>query len=513
MALVFRLNRFKLGWSKVRGLMSKQSLLPSYLGFIAALALLTGCKASVPLQGPALSWQVPPQYEPQLKAFFAAKEQQARKLAGSYAAKYGSGAKGAEGEVAPEVWPYFKAGTNGDWKQAAEIYRRMAYRSYHFGFAPTSNPQIVATWQPVNETAWALRMLSSKHPHSFERYGKDILAAVPASSTLLATTYAGRFMTTFLCKSHADGDPICVLSPFQMGDGSYCDYAQSMFARKLTWLAPDDNQIAFKAYQRKALERQAAGQLKPDECVSVQNGRTNFSGRDAVIGHCEQVVWQFWQRNRDVYVEGPFTPDWARPYFVPRGPVLYLSPERQSAISETDAASDRAWWAARVQQELGEPVDAQTSQERVLALARKNHMSLADFGIEPAVYEKLPPTRRDFAMQTPSSRMALATQRAQAGKVYRFHCVSSTDPATKNRMCMEAETAFRQAFALCPNGQDTDTEYFDWLVSTGRSAEAAKVQALVKELRPPSEQDDGWFDRARARGMRNSGEIKPGAGR
>lgn len=480
--------------------MTKQTSLPGSLGIIAALALLTGCNASAPLQGPALSWLVPAQYEPQLKAFFAAKEQQARKLAESHAALNGSGANGADGAMAPEVWPYFQAGVAGEWKQAAELYRQMAYRSHHFGFAPDSDPQLVATWQPVNETAWALRMLSAKDPDSFVRYGQDILKAVPAGGTLLATSDAGRFMTTFLCKSHAAGDPINVLSSYQFGDGSYRDYyAQSMFAGKLKWVDPDDVQVAFEAYLQKARERHASGRLKPDEHVIVQDGRTAVSGRGAALGMCEQLVWQFWQRNQDVYVEGPFTPEWARPHFVPRGPVLYLAPERQDGISEADAARDRVWWAARVKEELGEPVDELTPRERVFALARTNYVSLADFGITPEVHGMLPETRRDFAMQAPSSRMVLATQRAQAGKVYWWHCGTSTNPVTKQRMWVEAETAYRQAFALCPNAMDTLSEYAEWLLDTHRPAEAARVLDFYEQVLEPSTQDGDWLKRLRAR--------------
>lgn len=479
--------------------MSHRTFLPPCLGIIAVLALLTGCKTTAPLQGPALSWQVPEQYEPRLKACFADKEKQARKLAVTYAAKYGSGVTGADVRVAPEVWPYFQAGVTGDWKGAAEFYRQLAYRSHHFGFTTNPDPQLVAIWQPVNETAWALRMLSAKQSESFVRYGQDLLAAVPAGGILLGTTDAGRFMPTFLCKSHMDGDPIFVISPNQLGDGSYRDYLDSMFATKLQLPQSADVDAAFQDYVSDARQRHASGQLKPAEEVVVVGKQTHVSGRGAVVAMNGHIARQLWERNRDVYVEGPFTPDWARPHFVPRGPVLYLSPKQQDGISEVDAAADRTWWAARVKEELGEAVDEHTPRERILALARTNYLSLADFGIRPELHAKLSETRRNFAMQAPSSRLALATQRAQAGKVYWWHCATSTNRATKLRMWIEAETAFRQALALCPNGQDVDTGYFDWLATTRRADEAAEVLALVEEMSPPADLDNDWLKRAKAR--------------
>jgi len=73
--------------------------------------------------------------ETQLKVFFTAKEQQARKLKAvdeSFYAEATTKPDSLTKGLAPEVWPYFAAGKSGDWKKTKKLYLEMAARVLTF---------------------------------------------------------------------------------------------------------------------------------------------------------------------------------------------------------------------------------------------------------------------------------------------------------------------------------------------------------------------------------------------
>src|SRR5436190_10221612 len=77
---------------------------------------------------------VPPGLEAQLKQFFLEKKAQARALA-----------KEEKQEQAPEIWDFFTAGENGDWRTMGRL-----YRDQHESIR--ADPRLkTIVWQPLIE--------------------------------------------------------------------------------------------------------------------------------------------------------------------------------------------------------------------------------------------------------------------------------------------------------------------------------------------------------------------------
>src|SRR5262249_43404671 len=87
---------------------------------IAVLAFVTVLAAQKPkTNSTAAAWDEKPWFDSRLRAFFAAKVAQARQLADGK-------------EVPTEVWPYFEAGTNGDWQKATNLWVIMRGHAHQY---------------------------------------------------------------------------------------------------------------------------------------------------------------------------------------------------------------------------------------------------------------------------------------------------------------------------------------------------------------------------------------------
>ena len=215
-----------------------------------------------------------PLLDSQLRAFFALKHQQAVSLVEVDKALYADSddkplsiTKG----LAPEVWPYFKAGEKGDWQKMAKFYRQMATRSYQFE-NPTQSPdeRLNSTaWQPINETFRAFEQLTAADPKYLLAYGQEIMASVPQGSVFFAGTDAGRFLTTFLSRSQPDGDPFFIISQNQLADGLQLEYLRSMYSNRLQTPTSDDTQAAFLEFMEDLRQRFEQKKLKPGEDAQI----------------------------------------------------------------------------------------------------------------------------------------------------------------------------------------------------------------------------------------------------
>jgi hypothetical protein len=400
--------------------------------------------------------------------------------------------------VAPEVWPYFEAGKRGNWSKVDKLYRSMARRSHQFDFGDEPDERLVATWQPVNETYWVLRELASADPESYLRYARDILDSVPAGSIYLGQTDAGRFTVTFLSNSHADGDPFLVLTPNALADGSYLDCLRSMYGAKVYIPTPEDSQAAFADYFEDAKQRHEMNQLKPGELVTITNGRPSVSGQVAVMEINGRIMKLILTRNpqREVFLEGPYLPDWSFSHLVPEGVLLRVAQAPLDELPPEVMARNRAWWNKRTSELLGEHIALDTPWSRIIELARATFLDREKRGLEQGARWRVGDTTLPLQVEV---CMNHAIQRAAIGQVYSWRANVTAEQSAKAAYAREADLAFRQAFALCPNAYDT--VYYQsakWLGEQQRWDDLELVLSFLEEMALPEEAGTReWIQRSR----------------
>lgn len=401
--------------------------------------------------------------------------------------------------VAPEVWPYFEAGKKGNWSKADKLYRNMARRSHHFDFGVEPDERLVATWQPVNETYWVLRELASADPGSYLRYAGDILDSLSAGSIYLGQTDAGRFMVTFLSNSHADGDPFLVLTPNALADGSYLDYLRRMYGAKMNVPTPEGSQAAFADYLEDAKRRHEMGQLKPGELVTITNGLTAVSGQVAVMEINGRILKLILNRNpqREIFLEGPYLPDWSFPHLMPEGVLLRVVHDPLNELPREVMARNREWWSNRTSELLGERVSLDTPWTRIIELARATYLDRKKRGLEQYARWRVGNTTLPLQAEV---CVNYAIQRAGIGQVYSWRARVAAEQSVKAAYTQEADLAFRQAFALCPNAYDT--VYYQsakWLGEQQHWDDLRLVLDFLELMALPEEASTReWIERSRA---------------
>src|SRR5206468_413785 len=108
-----------------------------FAGLVTAIAAQKALQQSenTALQ-PAAWWDAP------LRAFFAAKAEQAHKLA----------KQENKPKLAPEIWPYFEAGMKGDWQTATNLWVIMRARAHQYENTIPDETLDSVVWSPILET-------------------------------------------------------------------------------------------------------------------------------------------------------------------------------------------------------------------------------------------------------------------------------------------------------------------------------------------------------------------------
>ncbi len=190
------------------------------------------------------------------------------------------------------------------------------------------------------------------------------------------------------------------------------------------WLPGEsDFQAAFQRY----LDELRTRPRLPGEDVKVEGGRVSLQGLASVMAVNGYVMREVFNHNKDhhaFYIEESYTIPWMYPYLEPYGIILKINDEPLPQLTPAMVARDRAYWDALV----------------------------ADFHDDPRF-------GRDDTAQEAFSKL-----RSAIGGLYAFR-----------RMAAEAEYAYKQAIALCPDGPDGNFHLAQLYVESGRFDDAVDV--------------------------------------
>lgn len=368
----------------------------------------------------------------QLKAFIAEKKTQANALAT------------AEGkELLPEFKSLFAAAARGDLQTMSNIWEDVHEHSLAYEYPRSTNDarSHIQQWQPALETYGALKEFADGYDKCAIAFGQDIINSIPRGSIYFGGTGPGRFLVTALSKSHVNADPFFTLTQNGLQDDTYLSYLRSMYGSRIAIPTTGDVQRCFQEYAEDLQRRvRQGGKPNPDEGVTTttNNGGVRVTGAVAVMQIRAEIAKLFFDKNpdREFYFEESFVIPWMYPYLEPHGLILKLNRKPLTHLDPSVIAHDREFW------------DGLTKQ------------LLADPGF----------------LGNRWARMTYSKHRTAISGVYAYR-----------RLTDEAEYAFKQAVALCPENPEANFRLMQLYVEQDRFDDAIAVMKSLQRLDPSSQ--------------------------
>jgi len=413
-----------------------------------------------------------PWYDARLRAFFDEKGPQARQLAGT-------------NQVAAEVWPYFAAGSRGDWPAVTNLYTAMRQRAHQYEGTKADNT-LDKVWGPILETELAREQYANWQEKYVLAYGNDIIKSIPPGSIYFGGTDPGRGVITAMSESQVEGKPFYTFTQNALADGTYLNYLQAMYGRVLYTPSHADADKSFADYTADVTRRAQENKLTPGEDVKVVDGKTQIQGQVAVMNINGLIAKTIFDRNpdREFYIEESFPLDWMYPYLTPNGLIMKLNREPLPEISADILQQDHDYWVNYLKPMLGDWLTDDTSVADVAVFARKVYLehNLDGFTGDP-----------QFVADTWAQK-GFSKLRSSIAGVYAWRVDHAKTPEEKTRMTKAADLAFRQAFALCPSSPEAVYRYVNFLLKPGRVDDAIQVAQTALELSPDKGQLPGLVE-------------------
>ena len=390
-----------------------------------------------------------PQLAAQLELFVAKKEAQVNT---------------GTNRMPPGYQEFFAVATRGDWLAASNVFMEMR-----------EQPKRGASWHAVVEVWGALEAFGKGDEDYSMLFGTNLIASIPAGSIYLGGTDAGRFIITALQKSQVRAEPFFTIAQGALPDATYLEYLRGMYGAKIHIPTDEDLENTLRDYRQDAARRHSAHQLKPGEEVTVDaNGQVQVSGQIAVVQVKALLARLIFDQNpgREFFVEESFPFDWMYPYLEPHGLILRINRQPVTGLPGKIVAQDHECWRGFVRPMIGDWLADDTSVDTIAAFAQKTFgkQDLSGFTGDPRF------------IQNAYSRKMFSKLRSSHAGLYAWRIKHAIDAVEKERMAREADFAFRQAWALCPDSIETVLRYVTLLMEQKRQADALLVAETAAEM-------------------------------
>jgi len=407
-----------------------------------------------------------PWYDARLRSFFDEKGPQARQLAGT-------------NQVAIEVWPYFAAGSSGDWSAVTNLYAAMRQRAHQYEGTKADNT-LDRVWSPILETELAREQFVNWQEKYVLAYGNDIIKSIPPGSIYFGGTDPGRGVITAMSENQVDGKPFYTLTQNALADSTYLDYLQAMYGQALSMPSHEDSQKAFADYTTDVAQRSKENKLLPGENMKVVDGKPQVTGQIAVMNINGLIAKTVFDRNpgHEFYIEESFPLNWMYPYLTPNGLIMKINREPLPEISAAILQQDRDYWMNYLKPMIGDWLNDDTTVADVTAFSVKAYQqhNLDGFTGDP-----------QFAADTWSQK-GFSKLRSSIAGVFDWRVDHAQTPEEKARMTKAADLAYRQALALCPTSPEAIYRYVNFLMKANRLDDAILVAQTGWQLNPDNGQ-------------------------
>jgi hypothetical protein len=410
-----------------------------------------------------------PEVAAQLKSFVVEKEAQAN---------------AATNKMPSEFKAFFAAAAKVDWLTVSNAFVEFRKHAGQYEHSGKTDERLRGTaWQAVLETWGALDAFGEGDEKYSLAFGTNIITSIPPGSIYFGGTDPGRFIITALQKSHVAGDPFFTLTQNALADATYLEYLRGMYGAKIYTPTDEDSKKCFQDYMQNVAQRRSKNQLQWGEDVKTgPDGHIQVSGQVAVMNINGLLVKLILDKNpdREFYIEESFPFDWMYPHLEPHGLIFKINRQPLPGLSDEIVEQDHDYWRGLVRPMIGDWLTDATPVEQVAAFAQKTFgkQDFSGFTGDPR-----------FIQNAYSHRMFSKLRSSLAG-LYAWRLKQAADASEKERMAREADFAFRQAWALCPDSPEAVFRYVNLLMEQKRVADALIVAETAAQM-PSMQGKDG----------------------
>lgn len=386
--------------------------------------------------------------------------------------------------VPAQVKDFFVATEKDDWIGASNSFNVLVAGMY----PPTGSSRWMppVLWGTAHEVFGTYEVLQGWKPKSVAQFGTNVVKSVPPGSIFFGGSEAGRFLPALFSESHSEGRPFFTLTQNALSDPAYLDYLRAMYGQKLR--LPDSGQIqkCIEDYMADAKARiehdkkfpNEPPQLRRGEDARIVNGKVQFQGAVAVMAIHALIVKEIFEMNpkRAFFMEENYVLDWTLPHLTPHQFIFKINREKQPEFTPEVVAADREFWIKQTDAWLGPWLKTNTPLSEVMAFAKRTYPGLKDFKGDA-----------DF-VRDPEARKTFSNLRCAIAMHYMWRASRANTPRARDLMMTEADFAFRQAFAICPNNHQVVYQYTDLLLATGRGNEAIELTETASTTDPENKQ-------------------------
>ena len=395
----------------------------------------------------------------------------------------------AEGkEYLPGYARIFAAAEKGDWLTISNAFEDLRQRApqYERRAGATNDVRLHGiAWETVKEIWGAFYAFNVSGEKYSLAWSDGIIHSIPPGSVYFGGTDPGRFLITAMAKSQIHGDPFFILTQNAMADNSYLDYLRSMYNGRIYIPTKEDSQRCFDEYVSDASARLAHDEAFPREAREVRpgenlnrgsDGKVEVSGQVAVMsinGLLTRIIFEK-VPDREFYVEESFPLDWMYPRLEPHGLIMKINREEMKELPTDVVRADHAYWTTFVKGALGDGFSQEATVHQIGEFANKVYVrhDLRGFRGDAEFVENKDPQKMFSKLRV-----------SQAG-VYAWRVERANGEADKRRMAQEADFAFRQAWALCPDAPESVFRYVTFLIGQKRAPDALVVAETALALDP-----------------------------
>jgi hypothetical protein len=415
-----------------------------------------------------------PELAAQLKSFVAEKEAQA---------------KAATNKMPSEFQAFFAVAAKGDWLAVSNAFIELRKQAGEYEHSGKFDERLRGTaWHTVVDTYGALEAFGEGDEKYSMVFGTNIIASIPAGSIYFGGTDPGLCIIAALQKSQVQAEPFFTLTQGGLPDARYLEYLRGMYGAKIYTPTDEDSKKCSQDYMQDAALRRSKNQLKPGEDVTVgADGNVQVSGQVARIQVKGLLAKIIFDKNpgREFYFEESVPFDWMYPYLEPHGLIFKINRQPLPGLSDKIVEQDHDYWRSLVRPMIGDWLTGDTSVEQVAAFAKKT------FGKQD--FSGFTGDRR-YIQNAYSHRMFSKPRSSLAGH-YVWRMQQATGATEKARMAREADFAFRQAWALCPDSAEAVFRYVAFLMEQERVADALLVAETAAQM-PSMQGQEGQQMRA-----------------
>jgi len=402
-----------------------------------------------------------PELAAQLKAFVAEKE---------------ALAKAKAGKMPSEFQAFFAVAAKGDWPAVSNAFIGLRNHAAPYKNSGNTDKRLSGTvWGAVVDIWGALEAFGEGDEKYSLIFGTNIIASIPAGSIYFGGTDPGLFIITALQKSQVQAQPFFTLNQGALPDAWYLESLRAMYGAKIYTPTDEDLNKCREDYRQDAARRRRENQLKPGEEISVgADGLVQVSGQMARIAVKALVAKLIFEKNpnRQFYLEEGFPFDWMYPYLEPHGLIFKINHEPLPGLSDKIVQQDHDYWRSIVRPMIGDWLTDDTPVEQVAAFA-KNTFDKQDFNGFTG--------DRRFIQNAYYHRM-FSKLRSSHGGLYAWRRQHATGAIEEEGMAREADFAFRQAWALCPDSDEAVFRYVNLLMEQKRVADALLVAETAAQM-------------------------------